>query len=663
MCGITGIFNAKNKISCNSLHVNQRLRPDIFRTGTEEEKAIHRAVQQMRDRGPDDEGVFSSGHAVLGHTRLAVIDVNGGKQPHIDPNTGATLVFNGEIYNYRNLRQILISKQHVFLTNSDTEVLLKAYLEWGINCLSRLHGMYAFGIYDPAKKQMFLARDRLGVKPLYYSWKNSCLFFASSCAAMHHFPQISKQIDIKTLSHYLTTIRTSMGPNTMYKDIQTLLPGEYLLVRDKSKQPSIRRYWSIPITPQRNKDNPGIKTASDKVRELCEKAVDNRLISDVPLGGFLSGGLDSSIITSIAQHKTGGKFNAFSAGYNRPGYNEWDYAQKAAEFYSMQCHKVKLCREEFDNTWRQLTRSKGLPVSTPNEIAIYHLAKTLKQQYTVALTGEGADEIFGGYTMPIFSANDYDRARRTPPSGNEALSDLDLAMRRLYLRPHFYCRTDHFLLMNSWIPANRKKQLFKNTVWEENLQKDAAMFDFYEDLLGAFSQCSTFDAYMHVHARINLEGLLSRVDSSTMSASVEARVPFTDHEIVEFLFSLPDHYKIAWKNNDARKQGENLNIKEITERELLKSKRLLRHAFSSEVPDEILHRKKVSFAVPFMEWMAEGPSALIKTSLESSRLLKELFNQQNLSDLLSTSEYTPSAMALWPILNLARWEEECGASL
>ena len=616
-------------------------------------------MDRMALRGPDDQGLFSAPGVALGHRRLSIIDLRTGQQPLVDPATGTVVVFNGEIYNYRGLREELIRAGRTFRTASDTEVLLQACLEWGVRTLDRLSGMYAFAVYEPAHKRLFLARDRLGIKPLFYSLRDGRLFFASSMSALLCFPEIEPVMDPAAVSHYLTTLRTTMDRRTLIKGVCALLPGEYLVAGVGNPQAEPRRYWDIPVLAPEEKENPGIDRTVERVSEMMTDSIREQLISDVPLGGFLSGGLDSSVIASLANRLSGGRFDAYSVGYDIDGYNEWPFVRAATAFHDMDCKEIHLKPEEYPADWKFLIGQKGLPISTSNEIPIYHLARALKKDFTVALSGEGADEIFGGYVIPYFASFDYDRARHSEPAAGEELSALDRAMRRLYRRPFLLCHADQHFILNSWISFAQKRALLTRAAWDV-LGGDEEVCGFYEGLFDRFAKCSTLDNYMHVHARVNLEGLLFRVDSSTMAASVEGRVPYTDHRIVEYLFSLPDHYKIDWKDAAAKEKGTIRNVQEIDRDGLVESKLLLRRAFAANVPREILDRPKMSFPVPVREWLGGFMKDFAAEAIRDSALAGTLFDAKGLDQVLQTADTPLSGMALWPVTNLCLWQKELG---
>ncbi len=637
MCGIAGIFNFDG-------------RPDI------PQDDLRRAVSRMERRGPDDRGFWAAPGMALGHRRLAVIDLATGQQPLVDAATGAAIAFNGEIFNYRELRPELEACGRAFATHSDTEVLLQAWLEWGPAALPRLSGMFAFAVCDPRRGALFLARDRVGVKPLFWAQRGGRLLFASSMGAMLCLLDETPALDAVAVSHYLTTIRTTLGPRTLVRGVQALQPGEYLQVARGASAPEVHRYWEFPALPPAAKPRPEPAAAAAQVRDLMTRAVQEQLISDVPLGGFLSGGLDSSVLAGLAAELTRGRYNAYSVGYDLDGYNEWPFVREAAEHYRMQCREIHLAMDAYATDWQFLVREKGLPLSTPNEVAIYRLAHALKQDFTVALSGEGADEVFGGYVQPYFSAFDFQRAAHAPP-GPDPLGPADRAIRRLYKRPFITDAVDHHFLLNSWMPAARKTALFA-TDWQAALGADEEMRAWYADLYRRVAPCSVFDQYMQVHARVNLEGLLFRVDSSTMAAAVEARVPFTDHRVIEYLFQLPDDYKMRWRSPDAAEQGAALNVAEIDRRGLVETKVLLRQAFAARVPADILARRKMSFPAPVPEWLASTQKSWAADILRASPLVGSVFDRAQVDAVIESPDAAACGMVLWPLVNLCLWARE-----
>ncbi len=633
MCGIAGFFNITQTSADKQFH------------------ALESMLEVMRQRGPDAQGLWRNDLALLGHRRLAVIDIEHATQPWQDLETGCVLSYNGEIYNFPQLKKTLQALGHLFVTHSDTEVVLKAYLQWGLSCLEYLEGMFAFAVYDPRQNRLFLARDRLGVKPLFYYPDHSGLIFASSMAAMLQVPTLKRVICKEVLSHYFSTVRSSLGHLSLIENVFCLQPGEFLTI--SPEQPySVQRYWQYPVVKETDKVPVAFDEAMQTVKQAVEASVQQQLISDVEVGCFLSGGIDSAIISGLAAKELA-PCKSYNVGYNESGFNEWKYVQQAADFYHLDNRIMSLSVDDYTSDWADLIAIKGLPLSTPNEVCIYRLAQLLKQDCKVALTGEGADEIFGGYSVPYFSAYDYDRTQ----TDQSITTDLQQSLVHLYGRSEFFGVLDHFFALNSWMPFATKTQLFTPDVWQM-LDQDDALFSHYEQLFSQLSGCSTFDQYMHIHARINLEGLLFRVDSSTMAASVEARVPFTDHRLAAYLFTLPDSFKMDWRNAQAKAQGMHLNAMAASQLDLFETKRLLRNAFKGQVPQQIYQRPKMSFPVPFMHWFSSIWKAYARQVIYDAPELLEGLSSQQLNAHLSASDTPASAQVLWSVCNIALWMQQ-----
>lgn len=613
---------------------------------------LQRALDSMALRGPDDDGRFFASRIGLAHRRLAIIDLKGGRQPLEDPLTGATIVFNGEIYNYRELRETLQAAGRVFRTQSDTEVLLHAYLEWGPACLEKLLGMFAFAIYTPQDGAIFLARDRLGIKPLFWGEQRNTFCFASSVRALLDLLPEKPALSAVGLSHYLSTIRVNMGGATLLHDVNLLEPGHWIRVATSGER-QIARYWEpVALSPD-DKPRRTMEEAAETLRELLEDSVRLRLISDVPLGGFLSGGLDSTILAALATRQTNHRYHAYNVGYPQPGYNEFPFVKEAADAYGMNCRQIELAPQDYPELWKFLIRQNGLPLSTPNEVPIYMLSKSLRQDYTVALSGEGADEVFGGYTIAYFSGYDFNRASRTPVAEAD-LTDADRAILRGYGQAHLPDLAQQHLLLNAWHTAADKASWLHPDILHR-LDGDAAMRAHYADLYARHPRCSPMDRIMHAHLRTNLEGLLLRVDSSSMAASVEVRVPFTDHRLVDFAFSLPDDFRLDWRNPAAQAAGASLNVLEIVQRDLLESKRVLRRAYADAVPPSILNRPKMSFPVPVFDWMKDWMKPMAREIVAASPLRKALFNPAVIDAWLD-GRRPLHPLKLWPLLNLCLWQ-------
>lgn len=612
---------------------------------------LQRALDDMALRGPDDVDVFFAPRIGLGHRRLSIIDLKGGHQPFVDSQTGDVIVFNGEIYNHRELRAELQAAGRIFHTHSDTEVLLHAFQEWGENCLGRFLGMFAFAIYTPHDGALFLARDRLGIKPLFWGEQQNTFCFASSARALLDLLPQKPALRTEALSHYLSSIRVNRGSVTLLQDVNLLEPGHCLRVSSTGSL-KIWSYWQPLALAPGDKPQRSMEEASEILRSLLEDSVRLRLLSDVPLGGFLSGGLDSTIIAALATRQTNHHYHAYNVGYPQPGYNEFPYVQEAADAYGMNCRQIELDPNDYPALWQFLVRQNGLPLSTPNEVPIYMLSKSLRQDYTVALSGEGADEILGGYIIAHFAGFDFERASRAP-LGTKPLTHIDRAIQRAYGQPHLPDLATQHLLLNAWL-SSADKQTWLHPDILSQLDGDSALHTHYDNLYARHPQCSILDRILHAHLRTNLEGLLLRVDSSSMAASVEVRVPFTDHRLVDFAFSLPDDFRLGWRDAAARASAAALNVQEIVQHDLIESKRILRRAYADRIPPSILHRPKMSFPVPVFDWLNTWMKPMAREIVASSPLRNTLFNSSAIDAWLN-GQQPLSPLKLWPIVNLCLW--------
>ncbi len=400
------------------------------------------------------------------------------------------------------------------------------------------------------------------------------------------------------------------------------------------------------------KSNMNFRSVVEEARTRVDEAVRSQLISDVPLGGLLSGGLDSSVMTSAAIAGGSQDFGTYSVGYEESGYNEWSFIREAADYYGVSNEEIHLSGNDYLNDWEWLVGEKGLPLSTPNEIPIWHLAKAFRSRFTAALTGEGADEVFGGYVGPTFCGVDYDRA-----TGHLGPVDDD-ALMRWYGTKRFEGRYEHFFQVNSWMSPDRLGELIQPQYLPS--PEEDPVSHYYKSLFQETEVCSTFDAYLRVHLKVNLEGLLNRLDSSTMAASVEGRVPFTDHQLVEFLFSLPDACKMNLVEGIEWKDVESKNSFEISQERLVESKRVLRAAYQGRVCSSILEREKMSFPVPFTQWFQTILAEPYQACLNESTGVKALLPDQTRLALQSSKEIDP--MVAWPLMNLAIWQQQFGIS-
>lgn len=635
MCGIIGFISLSSSNTVTPSHINR----------------IERVLEIMRFRGPDGSGIMHHNNWAFGHTRLAIIDPNSGQQPIKDAQTGITITYNGEVYNHKDLRTELESKGHTFETNCDTEVVLRSYIEWGEKCVEKFNGFFAFAIADTKNNTVFIARDRLGIKPLYYAVTDSSVCFCSTIPGILSFTGIDLEPNLEAISHYLTTSKTNFGEETLLKGINCLPPGNCMSIKSGCNSINTRRYWEIPIVKKEDKADVPFRNVVDKTRELLDDSIRMRLMSDVPLGGFLSGGLDSAIITTTADKYAGFKLPLFCAGSDQEALNEFKYARMISNQIGSELTEVRMTHNKFMDSWSFLIRNKGLPLSTPNEVSIYNLASELQKQCKVTLTGEGADEIFGGYIQPHYSAYDFDRL---PNEENDPNADplFTCIMMLECGRSYFINETDHYTSTSCWLPYIQKSELFNEDSWQA-IDEDDALFAFYEDFFESLDGCSTFDKYMHLHARYNLENLLGRVDNCTMSASVEARVPFTDHRIVEYAFLQPDSFKMDFKTEEFARKAKTMSAAQIDQKDYLESKRMIRTAFGDQLPKDVVDRRKMSFPVPFQEWFFGPLLEEITVMCVNSDLIKKYFDFEAVKTMILGMDKN-----LWLVANLCRWWDE-----
>lgn len=633
MCGIAGIYRKNGLQQHASRQLNQ-------------------ALESLKTRGPNSSGTFLGQQVGLAHTRLAIIDPQSGQQPWRDQVSGVTLIFNGEIYNFKVLREQLQAKNHTFISQTDTEVVAKAYLEWGIDCIKHLRGMFAFGLLDPKLDRLWLVRDRLGVKPLYYRHhpSDAALTFASNVATILKMDCASPEWEQAALAHYLMTTRTHLGDKTLLKGIFTVQPGETVQISLADGSLKKGHYWKLPkVTLQDKADAPCFDDCAQDICNDLFSITKEQVVSDVPLGMFLSGGIDSSILANCLHSQASDQLHCSSIGYQSDSYNEWPAIKKAVQFNRLSWNAITAEPDDFLPDWQHLIHQKGLPLSTPNEIPIWRLADNFSRHHTVAMTGEGADEIFGGYAGPTFCAYDYDRSHGLHGGIDKR------ALMRAYGTDQFANRREHFLQVNSWIKGAQLAELAPGlfTTDENPL---AEVHSHYDAEFESLKALTTFDAYLHLHAKNNLECLLNRLDNSTMSASIEGRVPFTDHRIAEKLFTLPDHYKMQLAVETHENPYYKQNSFELIDRGQLTTKRLLRYAFKDRVHPDILQRPKMSFPVPFIEWFQCDLKEAFYLSLKESPILNKILSRDALQRILNNSSSINSLEA-WPLMNIALTEK------
>jgi len=630
MCGILGqVFFTKNKQT--SL--------DKF----------DKALKLMHHRGPDDSAIYKEDNFIFGHNRLSIIDLsNHAKQPMHSICKNYTLVFNGEIYNYQELKEDLLTKGYTFKTKSDTEVLLNLYIEYGIDCLDKLIGMFAFAIYDKIKNTYFIVRDRLGIKPLYYTLDQETFTFSSEIKSILALYNKNWTLDKTAISSYLS-FRYPILNNTFFKNIYSLAPAHYIKIKDNNYD--IVEYWSLKDKFKEQQNDKGEEFYIHKLRTLLESSVKYRMIADVPIGSFLSGGVDSSIITALMAQNSTLAVKTFTIGFEEDNFNEFQYAKIVANRYKTNHHEILLSGEDYINTMEKLISFKDAPLSVPNEVPLYLMSKELRKHITVVLSGEGADEIFGGYGRIFRSPYDLERIQNIDKLkiSQEDKRAYCKEFFKKYLKQNFHSELEHFLSLYSYTSFEEKTKLLDNSINLGDIEKQLIKkFMFYFDEIEDESYTNKI---MYVFEKIHLVGLLHRVDTTTMATSVEARVPFVDHRLVEFAFTIPLKYKLKWI-----KEKPKLLMSDKISEEYDIPKYILKKSYEDMIPKEILYRKKMGFPVPLHSWFGGDFNTYAKSVLLSDQAKQRgIYNISNLEQWLNSDRLQHEhsfAMKIWMLINL-----------
>ncbi len=628
MCGILGQIN--------------------FKTIKVDKEKFKRALDLQHHRGPDDGGIFYDKSVMLGHRRLSIIDLDShAKQPMISENKNFVLVFNGEIYNYIELKEELIQKGYRFNTSSDTEVLLYSFIEYGIDCIDKFIGMFAFAIYNKTNDEVYIARDRLGIKPLYYYQDDEKFIFSSEIKSILALIE-KKQLNKSAISSYMS-FRYPILNDTFFQNIYALAPAHYIKIKkDKIEQ---KEYWSLVKFFKEQKKDRGEAYYISTLRDILEDAVKLRMRSDVPFGSFLSGGVDSSIITAIMAKNSKEKIKTFTIGFEEEGFNEFHYAKIIAKQYGTKHKEITLSGENYIDNMGKLIQYKDAPLSVPNEVPLYLMSKELKKYITVVLSGEGADEIFGGYGRIFRSPYDYERIKNID---NLALNDQEKRelcdnFIKKYVKQSFDTEIEHFISIYSYTSFEEKRELLDQTLNLEDVEQK--LIKKFLSYFNEIEEESYYNKIMYVFEKIHLVGLLHRVDTTTMATSVEARVPFVDHRLVEFAFTIPIKYKLKWiKTPPKTLLSDQISEKYDTPKYILKK------SFEDMIPKEILYRKKMGFPVPLHNWFGRNFNRYAKDVLLSQKAKqRKLYNYENLDRWLNDNRLETDhsfAMKIWMLINI-----------
>ncbi len=623
MCGIAGIVGRNENGDIDSV--------------------LDAMLEQIVHRGPDDAGVFhetfANGQAsvALGHRRLAIIDLESGHQPLANTDGSIQIVFNGEIYNYRDLRQDLQNAGREFSTSSDTEVIIAAYEHYGEQCVDHLRGMFAFAIYDASKDRVFIARDRFGKKPLFYAQTPQGLLFASEIKALLATGLIESDLDYDGLWDYFS-YRYVPGPKTLFHSVTKLAPGSTMTV-DSKLNIEFKTYYSPPDQKALLKPK-AIEEPVEKFLELLEEAVEIRMVSDVPFGAFLSGGIDSSAVVALMSKHSSTPIRTFSVGFDESNYSELAYAADIARHFKTEHTELTISADNLMRELPKLIRFRDAPVAEPSDIPIYLLAVEASKSVKMVLTGEGSDEILGGYPKHVFER--YARAYQYLPaflrSGivEPGVSALPYRFRRAKTAISNLGIKSFEARMAGWFGAltpSQREELVSESV-KSNRSTAMSSIISSEEIASPLRRILYFDQTSWLP-----DNLLERGDRMTMAASIEARMPLMDHKLAEFASGLPDKYRVRGKQ----------------------TKWILREAMRKLLPKEILERPKVGFRVPVNEWFrGEMRGYLFDTLCGGQSLTREFYNTRVLEKFIAdhAEGRQNHEKLLWSLLNLELWYRE-----
>ena len=633
MCGILGQINFKN----------QKIDKSRFK----------KALDLQKHRGPDDSDIYLENNFTFGHRRLSIIDLDShAKQPMVSSCGNYILVFNGEIYNYKELKQELLKKDYTFHTSSDTEVLLNSFIEYGIDCIQQFIGMFAFSIYDNIKNEFYVVRDRLGIKPLYYTKDDDRFIFSSEIKSILSLDEKEKKINKDAISSYMS-FRYPILNDTFFEGINSLAPAHYIRVKDTEVE--FIEYWNVVDKFKEQENDKGEEYYINKTKELLESAVKYRMISDVPFGAFLSGGVDSSIITALMAKNSSEQIKTFTIGFEEEGFNEFEYANMVASQYNTNHKEIILSGKDYISTMQSLIAFKDAPLSVPNEVPLYLMAKELKKDITVVLSGEGADEIFGGYGRIFRSPYDLQRIQNIDNLDltNEEKKELSINFIKKYGVETFNSDVEHFINIYSYSSFEDKCSLLNNSLDLVSIEKK--LINKFMTYFDELNNESYYNKLMYTFEKIHIVGLLNRVDMTTMAASVEARVPFVDHRLVEFAFTIPSKYKFKWKNEKSKEESKTLMSDKISEI-FDTPKYILKKSFENTLPHEVLYRKKMGFPVPLNDWFGGHFNDFAKEILFSKEAKeRKIYNIEVIKKWLNSDKLTKNhgfAMKIWMLINV-----------
>lgn len=602
-------------------------------------------VKAMADtiahRGPDDEGYYVSGPVGLGFRRLSIIDLQTGHQPLSNEDDTVWIVFNGEIYNYQELRDLLLSKGHVFKTRTDTEVIVHLYEEFGPKCLEKLQGMYGLAIWDTKARSLFLARDRVGIKPLYYCLTGKSLVFGSEIKAILADPSVKREIAPELIDRFLTFLYMP-GEETLLAGIKKLAPGHYLLIKDGKAE--VRQYWDLDLAEPSRKIS--LADAEAELQSLLAKTVELHMIADVPVGVLLSGGVDSTAVLSLAVDGTDKKISTFTVGFSGGEVaDERPYAKLAAERYGTQHYDMTITAKDFAAFIPQYVWHMEEPVCEPPAIAMYYVSKLARNHVKVLLSGEGGDEAFAGYSN-YRNLVWLERLKQGIPSLNRTFARGLSFANSLFHSPRV---AKYAPLLNDRFPeyyysctsnpyrysGNRLGETY-STGFASGIDREHSL-EPVRRLQAKVRSRNMLDAMLYIDTKTWLpDELLIKADKMTMANSVELRVPLLDHKVLEFATSLPSNYKLNG----------------------FKTKYILKKAMAQKIPVEIRDRKKTGFPVPYESWLRNDLKDVVWGVLTDRKTIdRGYFGKNAIEGLLRANASGANySKEIFSLLNLEIWQ-------
>jgi asparagine synthase (glutamine-hydrolysing) len=620
MCGICGFYEYQSHKPAN-----QEVLADMLRV--------------LHHRGPDDSGVHFDKDLALGMRRLSIIDLGGGKQPITNEDGTIVTVFNGEIYNYRELRDDLESRGHTLVTESDTEVIVHLYEEYGESCPNYLRGMFGFAVWDSRQRRLFVARDRLGIKPLYFTQTGGALIFASEIKAILQHPAVRVELNVEALNNYLT-LKYVPAPQTIFTGISALPPGYNLTCDNHGLR--VRRYWDLSFANHHN-GHVREEVYAEKLEALLRECVKQHLMSDVPFGAFLSGGVDSSTIVALMSQFMSEPVKTYSVGFEGGGeaFSELPYARMVAKKFQTDHHEVIIRPSHVSELAEKVVWHLDQPLAEHATLANYMVAELASRDVKMVLTGEGGDELFAGYAR--YSGERSSPLFRAIPQPVKSLA-LSLCsrlpgLRRQKLALFALSQPDEISRFVNWFPLFNSEM--KQSLLSGDFKKSLSGYDadyFFAQHLSHTDAVEPLNRMLYVDTKLWLADLLlARGDKMSMAVSLEARVPLLDHKLVEFAAALP----------------QNLKLKGFTRKYLLKK------VSKAWLPPEILNRKKQGFPMPTSSWLRQEARGFMHDVLTVSALKRRgLFHPPFVEKLMREHErgFADHGPLLWGLMNVELWQ-------